>query len=355
MGRGLIIFIVGMFIVMGIMMFSSQNRLLSSEEEMARQVHHIIATNAAMSGLEFAAQQITLNEDDPVVDENNIMWADVIEGAQVQVGFEKNGNEIRLRSRGTSEGMSATVTGDFRIQTSGGELGFLEGALGVYSDDIGSRFDGRPHLINGCDHPAGVSSPIPGNCDLPGIAVDIVGNSNYDRIRGQVTRRGGGPPSRGVLGKGSPPSIYPAENTRSFVDEQIEAAKASALPRASGLEIGSRGNPMLTVVRDGEELRIAGSEDGAGIIIVEEGGKLNLRGNSTFQGLIIVQGGFHTAGTPTIWGGVIVGGENLEIQPEIRFSGTPKLKYSSEVMDDLKTAMKGGAAGRRMVLEQIFQ
>ena len=126
MGRGLMLFIVGMFIVMGIFNYGTQNRLLSSEEDMSKQVHYMMASSIAQSGLEEAAQQIVLSNVDfstqghtwPIEHENGV--------GEVTMIF-RSGNNIHLRSEVTTEEAVARVTGEYTLIT-GGDMPSLEGA-----------------------------------------------------------------------------------------------------------------------------------------------------------------------------------------------------------------------------------
>ena len=355
MGRGLIIFIVGMFIVMGIYNFSSQNRLLSSSEDMVQQVHYTMASNTALSAIEMAGQAIVMNSSEKFRQDNDI-WTVELPDGNASVLLNRTGNDIRLTSTATTEGVTATVIGDYRLQVDG-NMPPLDAALGFYSKSLKFDTKGNSFIISGCDHAPGETSSS--DCDdIYGIAVNDGANESIIEA--------GLPGNRGdnVTGQGGTPSIGVVDNDGKFIDDAVEYFSSIAdlilddYLMVDDKTLGTSANPQVVRVRDGGELRVANAQ-GAGVIIIEPGATLDVRGTFTYEGLIIVQGVADlTRGNMHLYGGMLFGGEEPELQiyeSELELTGNINIRYSSIVMEYLDEYFSSNSANRRLVLLQQFQ
>ena len=93
--------------------------------------------------------------------------------------------------------------------------------------------------------------------------------------------------------------------------------------------LGTRANPLVTVVESGSTLN--GSANGAGIIIVRNGGTFHMAGNSCYEGIVILLGN----GTLTATGTAIVYGSVVTIShtaKTVDANGTTDLYYSSAAL-----------------------
>ncbi|MCH8556774.1 MAG: hypothetical protein LAT84_03075 [Balneolia bacterium] len=364
MGRGLMIFIVGMFIVMGIFNFASQNRLVSSEEDMARQVHYTMASTTAMSALEMAGQVIVLNQSENFRDDGDI-WESNLEHGSVSVLMNRSGNNIQLVSTGITQGVTATVIGEYQLRLDG-NMPILEGAVGIYSKDLAFRISGSSFMISGCDHLPGVATNP--NCDDAVLGIAVNQEDHYNTIEDNLNnnQKGRIQGSEGSDEDDEDFSVGIVENDGSFIDEAIDYFGGMVDENVDGYFnvndetfLGSHTNPKVIRVRNGGTLRVSSSDSGSGVIIVDPGAELDVRGNFTYRGLIIVQGKADlTRGNMHLYGGMLVGGEEPEIQiyeSSLDLRGNINIRYSSEVMDFLDERFSANSGNRRLVLQQIYQ
>ena len=384
MGRGLILFIVGMFIIMGIFNFASQNRLTSSSEDMVSQVHYTMASAAAMSGLELAGQQIVLTGFDNFNEDNNFVFSS--EEGTGTVSMTRNGNDIVLVSSSSVEGVNAVITGEYEL-VRGGVIPDLEGALGFYNKDFSFTIKGGAFTISGCDYIPPSSEPVQGSCDDKyGIVTDSqtninriiaeLGNNQIDNVKGKEPEDPDGVASIGLT---TPPGDDGRDITHELIDELKPLANRTITDKfdirenqnrdAIGtppLSDGTPGNPQILVVGSGGtlDINLNTQNPGYGVIIVEDGGTLDLTGVLSFEGLIIVQGKANfTRGNLKLYGAMLYGGKKPEIviddnpdaDSSVNLGGNVDILYSSKVLNNLDNNFSGGNNTPRLVLRSMFQ
>ncbi|MCH8556776.1 MAG: hypothetical protein LAT84_03085 [Balneolia bacterium] len=360
MGRGLMLFLVGMIIMMGMYNHASHQRLLGSQDDMVRQVHYSIASSSAMSGMEAAAQTIIMNSNELFRKDGDILPLQ-IEGATVEIELERAGSNITLLSRANSEGVEALVTGRYRLDFNSA-MPDIDGAMGIYSDDLIFNMTGNAFEINGCDHLPQNSTPLECN-ETYGIAVHD--STNQVTVIREITgQNGGGDRSDRVIGNNLSPSVGLVDNDGSFIDKAIN--EFLKLPHtvierdfvAHTNFNGSRDNPKIIRVTNGATFTASGDNSvGSGVIIIEPGATLHMNGSFDYEGLIIVQGKFEVArGNLHLYGALLFGGANPEIEVQtIDYRGNINIRYSSQVLDTLDEEFGGRATNRRLVLLEQFQ
>ncbi|EFI36149.1 hypothetical protein Dthio_PD3603 [Desulfonatronospira thiodismutans ASO3-1] len=100
---------------------------------------------------------------------------------------------------------------------------------------------------------------------------------------------------------------------------------------------GDRENPQITIV---DNKKLGGTIDGAGVLILKNGA--DITGNFHFEGIVVymVEEGdtidMFSAGTPNIFGSVVVAGEELSddiyFEDEIGYLGNANVSFSSEAI-----------------------
>ena len=360
MGRGLMLFLVGMIIMMGMYNMASQQRLLGSQEDMVDQVYYSLTSSAAMSALESAGQVLILNQD-PKFREDGDKLSLKIDDVVAEVLMERAGSNITFISTATQEGISSTVTGLYRLQFSSG-MPEIDGAMGIYSDNLKFNMTGSAFEINGCDHEPQNDKAIECN-DTYGIAVHDSTNQQtvYNEIIGQ---NGGGDRSENVIGNNMSPSVGLIDSDGSFIDEAIKEflqQQHTVIDRdfvAHTGHNGSRDNPKIIRVTNGATFTASGDNlVGSGVIIVDPGATLHMNGSFEYEGLIIVQGTFEVArGNLHLYGAMLFGGINPAIDFQtIDYRGNINVRYSSQVMETLDEKFSSRATNRRLVLLEQYQ
>ena len=375
MGRGLILFIVGMFIIMGIFNFASQNRLISSDEDMARQVSHLIASSAALSGLEIAGQAFIvpgyLEEAEKFDAVGHSITRTLDEGHATVWLTSKTNTRVSFRSTGVFDGVESNILAEYRIENNG-RMPKLEGAIGIYGDLRDFNVRGQAFEINGCDHPippadrsrnekihGGIDS-CDGEDDASGIAVSTYG----DNLNLSIINSALGLPQQGqgsikadnVIGQGGDRNILESDDNGDFINAFIRELLDNASPgQVSSELLGTKENPRITHVKSGTLELTGTNQDAAGIIIIDKGAELVVSGTFDYHGLIISAGDVTVAsGDFFLYGGVLFGGDpEINVFESADFLGNIHIRYSSEVIRWLDQSFTEGFI-QRLVLLSTF-
>jgi hypothetical protein len=122
---------------------------------------------------------------------------------------------------------------------------------------------------------------------------------------------------------------------------------------ASGTgSLGTPENPQVIVVNGVLDVSNA---TGAGILIITESGLLDARGNlDNYQGLIIIQGSADlTRGNINIYGSMLFGGNNPQLEIDIDFRGNVAIQYSSQVLTNLSDQLYSSTEKRHQSLSYV--
>ncbi len=354
MGRSMLFLCAGMFIVFGIIQMGVFDRQAQIGEVNVEYVLASQSRNVANSGVEHALNRL-VNEPAWRTGNSPLTYSFGNDSATITVrdgntpGSGLPPNVLEIRSVGTSGGNQSTALA--RLHLSGG-LPTINGAMGIFTDNLDFNVAGSAFLISGHDkNPDGTDGP---GESLPGIAVnsleaynEIVSSLNASQ-RTKVQGSGAGSPSLDLN------TDMDGDQLENFIQNAILNADEHYVDyTASGDgSLGTPANPKVIIVDGTLEVRNA---TGAGVIIIREGGSLDARGNfDNYQGLIIVQGRADmTRGNIHILGGMLFGGANPSIEIDIDFRGNVNVQYSSSVLNNIVTQLPG-AAGNRLRLLTIY-
>ncbi len=350
MGRGLLIFIAGMFIVVGIMNIGSQQRTLSSEQEMSENVHYKLAFNNAMSAGELAAQDIMLNHANYT---SGGTYNITFEEGPAEVDISRQGNIFTLVSQAISNGVIAEMQSRY-FWESDAFIPDVHGAIGIYSENLNFNVAGNAFEINGNDHFSGGGINPEGN-HTNGIAV------NYDPIKTYIEGELNNQQQDNIEGACGTPCIKTIDADVSAFESAIEFLAGQADEYHTGYftaagegSLGTPENPKIIVVENGT-LELSNAT-GTGIIIIRDNGELDVRGNlDYYEGLIFVQGSAKLVrGNVNIYGAMIFGGLDPELEIDIDLRGNVHIRYSGEVIDYLNSSLSSRFSGRLTLLGHYY-
>ncbi len=350
MGRGLLIFIAGMFIVVGIMNIGTQQRTLSSEKEMSRDIHYKLAFNNAMSAGEMAALDIMLNHCEYTSCGEYKVEFD--EGPAI-VDISRQGNIFTLVSQAISNGVIAEVESRY-FWESEAFIPDVHGAIGIYSENLNFNVAGNAFEINGNDHLSG-GGINPDGIHTNGIAVDKMHNKTY--IEGELNNQQennikgiDGIPSIGLVGA----DVEALESAIEYLADHADEYHIGDYTASGAGSLGTKEEPKIIVVESGT-LSLSNAT-GTGILIIRDGGELDVRGNlDYYEGLIFVQGSAKLVrGNVNIYGAMVFGGLDPELEIDIDLRGNVHIQYSSEVIDFLNSSLSSRFSGRLTLLGHYY-
>jgi len=345
MGKALLIMVTGVFLAMGIYQMAFQNRMISSDINVAERAWRTAATTNANSAIEAVAQKIKLN---PMWGQDGVSSTEIFEEGVATVTISRAGDLIRLNSVSTVETQSVNIQASYRW-ISGTFFPEPNGAMGIYSSNLsfniaGSAFSisGHDYLVDGTLNPSGQSMPGIVVTDVVNLAVIL--NSLNSSQQSNVTGSGSSPSMELVppIAGGIDPMIQLLASRADVVytDEYIAQGEGS---------LGTRQNPQIVVV---EGLLKVSNATGVGIIIIKEGGELDIRGNlDHYEGIIIVQGLARLVrGNIHVYGSLIFGGDDPELEIDIDLRGNVHIRYSSEVLDFVQAKLSTRFDGQMQLL-----
>jgi hypothetical protein len=337
MGRALLFLCSGSFVIFGMIQLGVFDRQRSIIEMNVDLVEFAEARNVANASLERVLNQLVNNPNLRASLENPIQFTYGSTTALVAIvdnktpGIALPPNIVEVRSIATAGAVNATAIA--RIEVTGG-LPEINGAMGIFTDNLDFNVAGAAFLISGHDKNLdGTDGPMG---SLPGMAVNSI--DAFNEINSSLNAA----QKERVQGSGaSDPSLdlktdMDGTALESFIQRAIDNADDVYVDYVASGEgsLGTPESPKVIVVEGILEVRNA---TGAGIIIVKEGGALDARGNfDNYQGLIIVQGRADmTRGNINIIGAMLFGGENPSIEIDIDFRGNVSIQYSSQVLTNL--------------------
>lgn len=330
MARGLLLFITGMFVVMGIYSLGLQKRIIASDEQLGEAARYKIAQLNARSAAEYGIMQIN---DSGISGAKPWLTLNFEEGTAI-VNADKSGNNYTLTATASYDDVQAQV----RIQAetnSGSIFSEVNGAMGIHSNNLEFNVAGSAFSIDGGDYmPDG--SINPDGVETAGIAVQ---NSTLRNIILDALNKN---QEGNILGEGGAPSIKDVELELGNLDLLMNQLAGEADQTyttnhtASGENsLGSPTNPEIVYVKNGT-LDVSNAT-GYGILIIGRDATLDIRGNlDTYEGLVFVQGSAQfVRGNINIYGAMLFGGEDPDLEIDIDLRGNVNIRYSSHVLDEL--------------------
>lgn len=207
-------------------------------------------------------------------------------------------------------------------------------------------FNGNSFGVDGNDHNAGDTNPIPPDPQkppVPGLGVMACSTCDPDDTPLQEANDALGPQEAdNIIGAGANPSIAVA--TTSITASYLTTFKSDLTAHAGvtyngnttidSSTLGTQANPQITVVNG--DLKLKGSASGFGIVLVT--GEFEMGGNATFQGIILVdgKGEVELKGSAKIWGAVIHinRGPGSDDKTELEIAGNAQVYYSRQAITD---------------------
>ncbi len=341
MARGLLIFLTGMFIVMGIYSLGAQRRILATEQQLAHEAKYVSALFNARSAAEVTAQHITKNPG--YAEDNETLTVEFPEGTAT-VTIQRDGPDYRFTTVAWHDSVSAISEAQL-IWNSDALITNIFGSMGIYSNNLNFNISGSAFSIDGRNY--FTDGTLNGNdSDILGISLSdgdiqdyILGELNQNQ-QNQITGTCG-PPSVGVVDT-DPDQLQQAiellaQNADLVINSDYTASGAGSL--------GTYEEPMIVEVKSGT-LNLSNAT-GAGVIIIREDAEIDVRGNlDHYEGIIYVQGAARLVrGNVNIYGAMVFGGEDPELEIDIDLRGNVHIRYSSSALANLNYRFASRAAG----------
>jgi hypothetical protein len=369
MGRGMLLITTGLFVIFGIIQLSVYERHAQINAINVDYWNSSQARNIANAGIERAFYDFASNTswraalDDPelYMFGQDTAFVFVLDNSMSGVTLPQN--IIEIRSIGSVNGITHEARAQIQISSA---FPPIDGAMGIFTENLDFNIAGSAFLINGTDkNPDGTSGPVG---SLPGIAVNnapayneimaSLNNNQKGRIQGAEPDEESIESIGGSVNASHPSLNYNPSMDPEALEEFIALASANADHTytnytASGAgSLGTPANPKIIVVSGSLEVRNA---TGAGVIIITETGSLDARGNfDNYQGLIIVQGNADmTRGNIHIFGAMLFGGENPNLEIDIDFRGNVNVQYSSSALDNVNDQLFSSVGGNPVILTYV--
>jgi hypothetical protein len=346
MGRALLFLCTGSFVIFGMIQLGVFDRQGSINEMNVNLVETAEARNIANSALERVLFQIVDNPNLRATPEDPILFIYGTSTANVAIvdrntpGVTIPPSIIEVRSVGIVGESNALAIA--RLEISGG-LPQINGAMGIFTDNLDFNVAGSAFLISGDDKNVDGTDGTMGS--LPGIAVNSLDafNEINSSLNSSQKERVQGEDVGGDASLSYNPDMDGTE-LEAFIQRAIDNADVTYDNYVASGE-GSLGTPEDPKILVFDGILEVKNATGAGIIIIKEGGTLDARGNfDNYQGLIIIQGRADmTRGNINIIGAMLFGGENPSIEIDIDFRGNVHIQYSSQVLSSLGDFLPGAA------------
>ena len=325
MGRGLLIIVLGVAVLMSIL---KANLSTNASLELDNSVDFFKKTHArliANSGIEVYLEKLRNNKNLSGTFNNNSLM-------NGKYDITISGPDSALKITSTSQFFDVRHTSFVRAKRTPVQLPSVKSAMFINSTSLSLNLNGNM-FINGNDtNPDGSPGPNP---PVPGVGLDSPADSAYFRnnIKPKIYND--------ILGLGGPPSIRTVADTTDWLAVTEALIFAADLTIPSGTYnspgvFGTPSEPKITYVTG--NVNLAGGFSGDGIMIVN--GNLSMAGNSTFRGIVLVYKNSSIdckiTGNGGIYGGTILVGNNVNIQA----TGNSSFYYSTQALANAKAKLK---------------
>lgn len=242
-------------------------------------------------------------------------------------------SNVTIWSTGTYENVSRVLEVAVLVDPGNFPPPSADGAVGVYGTNTQVSAAGNA-LIDGQDY----SLPTNFDCNGASCAGAVTTNPAAPGVFSATTDTTVTTSGSGSI-VGNPPTT---NGTSQFSTSYWQDLADVWIPQAtitlsgsysSGVDLGTRNNPQITVVTGNST--ITSNLDGAGVLIVMNGISLSTSGNFHYEGIIILTGNnnFGATGTVRLFGALVSIGEGGNITTA---QGTPAIMYSSEALANLR-------------------
>jgi hypothetical protein len=349
----------GLIIVFGVVQMSLNAKQQSMATFNVAYANSINARNTSNSGMERAINRIM---DDPTWRTDagpwTIQFGDwpvVITSVDNSTDPSLGANDVRITATCVING--ATEQSIAVLQRGIGlPIPEVEGAMGIFTDNLDLSISGSAFLITGndtnADGSAGTEPPLPGMSVSSLAAYTEIFSSLNASQRARVQGSGGSPAVQ----------LDPTMDNsalQDFFDAIIANPDEYYAGNHTASGVGSLGTPEdpKIIVVDGT-LSVSNAT-GAGILVITESGSLDARGNfDNYQGLILIQGSADmTRGNIHIYGAMMFGGSNPSLEIDIDFRGNVSVNYSSSALQfaqQLANSSGGGGGSTNYSIVSIY-
>lgn len=325
MGKGLIITVLGLSVIVGALMLNLNSNTMAGLQSTIDLFEKTQARLIANSGIEIYLEKLKNNKGLSGKFSNNILM----------------GGSYDIEIKGPDSALVITCIGKFNNVThksiafarrSPINMPVVNSALYVSANSLSIHLSGNVTIDGNDTNIDGKPGPNP---PLPGVAVDDPADSAY--WRNEINKKVAG----GITGLGGSPSIRtsPSINNWEALTQHYIAATDITLGSGTyttGSVFGTIASPKITYVTG--NVHFSGNATGAGIMIVN--GNLTMSGNFTYYGILICYGQStietQIVGNGGIYGATILAGDNIDIHS----TGNSSFYYSSQALSLAQNNLK---------------
>lgn len=240
-------------------------------------------------------------------------------------------DSIRIQSQGIINGTTHNSIAVVKLQSI---FPSVEAALTVFGDSVHWYNAGKSFLIDGNDYNA---DGTPGGKSPAVLGMGVTSSKVEESVANQLTAAS--VPDL-VQGSKGTPSVGVFTNSNLFalrdLYKSLYTIKLAAGKYSGNITYGTLSKPEIVWVAG--DLEWDGSITGAGILVVD--GDLKMKGGVNWKGITIAVSGDLTfdigvSGTPNLWGTTWVGSESASKITNIHVNGTPEIKYSAAMIEQV--------------------
>jgi len=324
MGKGILIIIAGVSIIITLMILSLNSNSEQGLNTTAAYFDEMQARLISNSGIEIYLERLRRNKSLTGSFNNN----DLMNG-EYNVAIWGPDTALNIKSVGSFNNVYHTSL--IKARRDAIQMPQITSSLYISASNLNLHLSGNIN-IDGTDHNMdGTAGPQP---PLPGIGVPSGTDSSYvvNDLKPNI--------NNAIIGSGTSPSVYTTPDTTNW--EQVTQNMIFAADTTIGTgtysqgSFGTASNPEITYVNG--NVTLSGTLTGYGIMIVN--GSITMSGNFSFYGLVIVYGASTittmTVGNAGIYGSSIFVGQGMDFKA----AGNAKFYYSSQAISNAEANLK---------------
>jgi len=329
MGRGILIVVLGLGIIITILEF---NLNANTTQGLSTTTSYYDANQARLisnSGIDIYLEKMVTNKSlsGGTFTNNTLM------GGSYDIYIWGQDTLLNIKSIATFNNVShTTLVTAKRAQV---QLPKVSSSVYIQAQTVGINFGGNL-TIDGNDHQIGSTSangtgtPLPGIGLSPSIDSTTIIDNIKSKVTGDITGAGG-----------ATPNVEHVNNTIDWnaMTQSIVASADNTIASGtySGNTFGTDASPQVTYATG--DVHFSGTVTGSGIMVVN--GNLTLSGQFTFDGIIIVYGTsqitVQSTGQATVYGATMLIGSSVLFQPA---AGKAAFYYSSSAISNAQVKLK---------------
>lgn len=325
MGKGLIITVLGVSIIIGALMMNLNSNSLAGLQSTIDLFEQTQARLIANSGIEVYLEKLKNNKTLSGSFHHNILM-----GGEYDINIY--GPDSALKITSLSRFNNVTHKSIALAKRSPISLPVINSSIYVASSSTSLNLNGNVSIDGHDTNLDGTPGPNPA---LPGVAVDDPVDSAYWKNTLKTKILGT------IDGQGGAPSIKTVPTTNNWDDLTQNYIMATDLTLgsgnySSGSVFGTISHPKITYVTG--NVHFSGNATGAGIMVIN--GNLTMSGNFSYYGILICYGQStittQIVGNGGIYGATILAGNNIDIQA----TGNSAFFYSSQALSLAQNNLK---------------